>query len=367
MASGAASETLTELPKGTFPLVFSAGLNQQLGVGKRRREEDQLLAFRYNFKPASVTRDTPGVYQSHSSGGRVTFDTSNGRQVFEVREEASRPRECVLIYDEATQSFTLHPLPSTLHLTLDRNASASLNARHSPSQASSASSSSIPLARRQIAKEELDEEQSSFSSGGTRQEVSSMVGAADDTPRPASNKKAKTSLSNTNKPSVRSSASAGTSGAGSRATNGGKGLPRKRPLESAPIPVLTNPPRATKTKGKATSATATSKTTNARGKKAAPAVVVAPITPTKFKSAEFIEDSDEETAGAGEDENEEEDDEEEDEFANLLGKSLAEADDEDEDEEEESDDEDEDDELGGARLVVRDQGVPILDDGSEWI
>ncbi|WWD18390.1 hypothetical protein CI109_102840 [Kwoniella shandongensis] len=364
-----AASALAELPKGTFPLVFSAGLNNQLGIGKKRKKEadEEPIAIRYTFKPASVNQDTPGVYQGRSTGGQVTFDTSNGRQVFDVREEASKPRECVLVYDEEAQSFTLHPLPSTLHLTLNRTASSSSTARRPASQGSSTSSTSIPLARRQVGTREDEEDQSSFSSGDMRHEVSSMVGAVEDTPRPASKKRAKPTASEKERPPppIAPPALAVPSGNG-RATKSGKGLPRKKPLESAPIPVLSAPSRTTtakgKTKAKAAAAPKATKASATRGKKAtAAAAVVEPITPTKYKSAEFIEDSDEEA---------EEEEEEIDEFANLLGKSLAEADevrDEEDESEDDDEDEDEDDELGGARLVVRDQGVPIMDDGSEWI
>lgn len=57
--------------------------------------------------------------------------------------------------------------------------------------------------------------------------------------------------------------------------------------------------------------------------------------------------------------------EEEDELAKLMGQSLAEGaddfqDDEDDDDEEEGEDEDEDEALGGAKVVLD-------DDGSEWL
>jgi len=104
----------------------------------------------------------------------------------------------------------------------------------------------------------------------------------------------------------------------------------------------------------------------ANPKKAAPtkkAVKKAPPTPQgKFKSAETIEDSDEEydlTTRAAEPEGQAVDvEDEEDDFAKMLGESLAggtqEAGEEEEDDDDDEDEEDEDDdELGGARLVVR--------------
>jgi hypothetical protein len=83
-----------------------------------------------------------------------------------------------------------------------------------------------------------------------------------------------------------------------------------------------------------------------------------PISPKgKIKSAEIIEDSDEEY-GVGE--AGDNDDEEEDEFAKMVGESLAvdglavdeDQDEEDDDDEEEDEDEDE---LGGAKLVMQNQ------------
>ena len=90
------------------------------------------------------------------------------------------------------------------------------------------------------------------------------------------------------------------------------------------------------------------------------AVKKAPPTPQgKFKSAETIEDSDEEyDLGADNNVQQAEEDDEEDEFAKMLGESLAGGaedggQEEEDDDDEEDEDDDDDDELGGARLVVR--------------
>lgn len=90
----------------------------------------------------------------------------------------------------------------------------------------------------------------------------------------------------------------------------------------------------------------------------------------KYKSAEIIEDSDEEIGDDVSVQGQGQDEEEEDEFARLVGESLADVDgadagaglgvgnEEEEESEEDEEDEDEDEvrELGGARLVVRDEG-----------
>ncbi|WRT67694.1 uncharacterized protein IL334_004666 [Kwoniella shivajii] len=358
----------TNIPKGTFPLSFSSSLSSQWGNKKRRRDENEIVAFRYNFKPGSVNEQTPGRYDISAgigNGGEVVFDTSGGQQVFDVREESSKPRECVLIYNDETKSFTLHPLPSTLHLTLNR-ATRNKAASISSSTNSTTSSISVPLSKpntKQRGKHDGEESQNhdSFSSGDGRNEVSSLldenVAAEDDTPRPK--KKSHPSTIEPPPPPILP-----------RATKSGKGLPRKKPMESAPIPVLSGP--SSTTAKKSSKAKVTKKVTPksiGRGKKVSTTKTIEPATPTKFKSAEYIEDSDEEIA-ASESIQGDAEGEEVDEFANLLGESLAQGDaydnddDDDEEEEEESDD---DEGLGGARLVVG-RSEPVLDDdGSEWI
>ena len=285
----------------------------------------------------------------------ISYRQSGGQQVFDAREESSKTKECALIWDEESQvsiatqavpylisstmqSFPLHLLSTTLNLTLNRNASNATRvpntaaASRSPSAASTASSVSVPLHKRKH--REPDEERDSHSSGDVRLEVSSMIGEPEDTPKA---KKARSSE--------------GVSAASApRPTKGGKTLPRKMPAapevpSSAPTPV------------KAIKA-------NKNGKKAGKApkkTAKAPPTPQgKYKSAETIEDSDEEYGldeGGAHDEGEVE----EDEFAKMVGESLAmeqtsgqyPAAEEDSSDEEEEDDEEA--EMGGARLVGRDQ------------
>ncbi|GMK57201.1 hypothetical protein CspeluHIS016_0400350 [Cutaneotrichosporon spelunceum] len=121
-----AADPLIVLPEGTFGLEFADSARDVLG-GKKRPHDD-VVALKYAFKPASVTSETAGVLEpapSGATGSRVlSFDQANGSsQVFDVREEAGKTRECVLVWDEDRQTFTLHALPSTLHLTLNRTLS----------------------------------------------------------------------------------------------------------------------------------------------------------------------------------------------------------------------------------------------------
>ena len=214
------------------------------------------------------------------------------------------------------QTFTLHAVPTTLHLTLNR----SLSGKDQPlasrrrSQSSSNSSSSVPLARHRATGGGDADSQSS----NEKNEVSSIVG-----PSPAAPKRSKPS-------------------AAGRATTGGKSTPRKTIPLAKPDPSPTPKPKAAaKAKAAPKAKVKETKKGGGRGKPPPPPVQIS----GKVKSAEFIEDSDEEYGV----------EEEEDEFAKLVGESLAQDDNaappQDESDEDDDEDEDEDDELGGARLV----------------
>ncbi|WVQ96871.1 hypothetical protein IAU59_003978 [Kwoniella sp. CBS 9459] len=369
---------MTVIPPGEYDLNLSSALSSEWGLSKkRRRDEEQLIALKYGFKPASVTPDTPGTYYPDSgigSNGQVVFDVNGGsQQVFDVREEHGKGRECVLIFDDDSHSFTLHSLPSTLNLTVTRSAFAS-HSHRPPSTISSTSSSSNPLSRstrtRAGGKAESDFDRNSMTSsreasisGGNEESYTIGAEANDDTPRPKKK----------SRPSGVTPAS--NSAAPPRATKGGKGLPRKKPLESAPIPVLSAAPAtkaktggkkgSTKAKASGGKSGSTARATTAKGgKKATTSTSTSKQDSSstgggaKFKSAEYIEDSDEEIAQSDAAQGPA-DEEEVDEFANLLGQSLAQGDEYDEESDEDDDDDEEDDEedaLGGARLVVSGQG-----------
>ncbi|WVR06273.1 hypothetical protein IAU60_003303 [Kwoniella sp. DSM 27419] len=360
-----------DLPPGEYTLGFAPGLLSHWGSAKKRkREDDQLIAFRYAFKPASVGRETPGTYEPDAGiggSGQVAFDMPGGsQQVFDVREESGKARECVLVFDEESQSFTLHSLPSTLHLTLNRSSS---NTKKNPSTAPGpAPPSSRPGTRSRPSATSLhepDDDGVSIVSGDATQDGSVYGGVEEEDGR----------LKKKSRPPL-PSASAGTSGRNSKAD---KSLARKKPLETAPIPVLSAPAPAKKTakgakgRGQAGAKSKSTKGTTSKAKKDA----ISTDPGGKIKSAEFIDDSDDEIAHSeavarGEDEM--------DEFANLLGQSLAAGDgDEDMDDEEESEEDDEEeDALGGARLIVSGSGTanarapaaaPVMmdDDDTEWI
>lgn len=118
---------------GNFPVALSPGLFQSTNK-KRKRSEQDLLALRCKsvhsvsagiltlrcFQASFNDFDHRGFY--HSFGERVEDPPgrhycmsplptsirqfieiqSHGAQIFDVREEQSKMRECVLVYDEAT-------------------------------------------------------------------------------------------------------------------------------------------------------------------------------------------------------------------------------------------------------------------------
>jgi len=261
------------------------------------------------------------------------------------REEPSKPRECVLVWDDTTESFTLHPLPTTLHLTLNRALSKSkIPSSKAPSETSSSSSVSVPLAKRKAQDEEFHaqsqfQSHSRSSTGGSASAGAPTVVLGEEiTPKAKKSRGSEVSIS----PIASTSAS--------RASKGGKSLPRKTPAATKP---------------KAPSPKKTAKKANAKSTKG-PKAKAAPQPRGKVKSAEIIEDSDVdddgEDEGDGGAEGEGDGDgegEEEDIFAKMVGESLAAEDEEDDDDDEGEEEDDEENELGGARLVV--------DDNSEWI
>ncbi|KAL1412937.1 hypothetical protein Q8F55_000686 [Vanrija albida] len=120
-----ATDLLGSLPTGTFALELAPSARALLG--KRRappNDDDELLALRYKFKPVSVAPETPGALDYANTGRVLAFDLpSGGHQVFDIREEASKARECALVWDEQRSTFVLHSLPTTLNLAVNRTLS----------------------------------------------------------------------------------------------------------------------------------------------------------------------------------------------------------------------------------------------------
>lgn len=252
----------------------------------------------------------------------LSFDLpTGGSQVFDVREETSKARECVLVWDEGSQvrhlgfcppapadnfqSFVLHALPSTLHLTQNRTLSAQRTAGSSQVSRAATPRQATP------ADDEDEFEQVDVDVPAPPQPLPPPP------PAPATT---------------------------ARARVGGKGIARKALPAGVAAITATEPPAPAKKKKAAPkkAAAAAPKTTKAKAapKKTTPKKKAAAQQPpaSKIKSVEIIEDSDDDM----------------DEFADMLGAAVEQAgattelpgyDDDDEDEEEE------DDELGGAQFA----------------
>ncbi|RSH88151.1 uncharacterized protein EHS24_000678 [Apiotrichum porosum] len=314
------ADPLSSMPNGTYPLRFAPSGANAL-AGKRARSDD-VVAFRYAFKPASVTSSTPGALEPSGSGRVLSFDLpTGGSQVFDVREETSKARECVLVWDEGSQSFVLHALPSTLHLTQNRTLSAQRTAGSSQVSRAATPRQATP------ADDEDEFEQVDVDVPAPPQPLPPPP------PAPATT---------------------------ARARVGGKGIARKALPAGVAAITATEPPAPAKKKKAAPkkAAAAAPKTTKAKAapKKTTPKKKAAAQQPpaSKIKSVEIIEDSDDDM----------------DEFADMLGAAVEQAgattelpgyDDDDEDEEEEE----EDDELGGAQFAgYNRQGA---EEDVEWI
>ncbi|KAI0288261.1 RNA polymerase II transcription elongation factor-domain-containing protein [Russula brevipes] len=90
--------------------------------------ERDFYALRYNHKPASIDPTKPGTLEANP-GREVTTvrverpaANSNEVNVFKGDEKPAKEWECVLIFDEATQTFTLEKLDSLVNLNFDGKA-----------------------------------------------------------------------------------------------------------------------------------------------------------------------------------------------------------------------------------------------------
>jgi hypothetical protein len=90
--------------------------------------ERDFYALRYNHKPASIDPTKPGTLEVNPGREvttvRVERPTVNNKEVivFKGEEKPAKEWECVLIYDEATQTFTLEKLDSLVNLNFDAKA-----------------------------------------------------------------------------------------------------------------------------------------------------------------------------------------------------------------------------------------------------
>ncbi|KAH9175125.1 RNA polymerase II transcription elongation factor-domain-containing protein [Lactarius sanguifluus] len=90
--------------------------------------ERDFYTLRYNHKPPSIDPAKPGTLEVNPgrevSAVRVERPTTNSNEVvvFKGDEKPAKEWDCVLIYDEATQTFTLEKLDSLVNLNFDGKA-----------------------------------------------------------------------------------------------------------------------------------------------------------------------------------------------------------------------------------------------------
>ncbi|KAI9507174.1 RNA polymerase II transcription elongation factor-domain-containing protein [Russula earlei] len=107
-------------------------------------------ALRYNHKPASIDPAKPGTLEVNPGKEvttvRVERPTVNNNEVivFKGDEKPAKEWECVLIYDEESQTFTLEKLDSLVNLNFDVRAPPRTRQAVSPLSASSSSAAQTP-------------------------------------------------------------------------------------------------------------------------------------------------------------------------------------------------------------------------------
>ncbi|KAF0755443.1 hypothetical protein AaE_004969 [Aphanomyces astaci] len=76
---------------------------------------DVQCSFRYEFQPASVDTRVPGLVRTDSTANSMVVEVAHanapGGIEFKGKVTENKDVECVLIFDSATQTFTLEKLP----------------------------------------------------------------------------------------------------------------------------------------------------------------------------------------------------------------------------------------------------------------
>ncbi|KAF9004734.1 RNA polymerase II transcription elongation factor-domain-containing protein [Cyathus striatus] len=93
---------------------------------KRSIPDRDFYSFRYNFKPGTIDANKPGSIHVRAEGAKtaVTVEhpiTKAGEAaLFTGNEQPAKEVDCVLIYDEETNTFTLEKLDSYISLKHER-------------------------------------------------------------------------------------------------------------------------------------------------------------------------------------------------------------------------------------------------------
>ncbi|KAN0140247.1 RNA polymerase II transcription elongation factor domain containing protein [Lactarius tabidus] len=129
--------------------------------------ERDFYSLRYNHKPASIDPAKTGTLEVNPgrevTAVRVERPTANSNEVvvFKGEEKPAKECDCVLIYDEATQTFTLEKLDSHVNLNFDGKA----QPRSRPTSSPPAASTSTQTPQRSPARTAADELEAQLEGG----------------------------------------------------------------------------------------------------------------------------------------------------------------------------------------------------------
>ncbi|KAK7204116.1 RNA polymerase II transcription elongation factor-domain-containing protein [Myxozyma melibiosi] len=129
---------------GEYPITVSRSFAEPAS-------SDQLFALRYNFKPESVDDSQPSVLTR--SGSEFTLRSPGIQEesfTFTGQSTEGKDVDCLLIYNEVTNSFELKRLSNVIRLKTSRSAPKKPSATSANSSASSSSTSPTkePIVRR---------------------------------------------------------------------------------------------------------------------------------------------------------------------------------------------------------------------------
>lgn len=130
--------------------------------------ERDFYTLRYNHKPPSIDPTKPGTLEVNPGREvttvRVERPTANNSEVvvFKGEEKPAKEWDCVLIYDEATQTFTLEKLDSLVNLNFDGKA----QPRARPTASPPAASASTQAPQRSLVRTAADELEAQLEGGG---------------------------------------------------------------------------------------------------------------------------------------------------------------------------------------------------------
>ncbi|EIM88544.1 uncharacterized protein STEHIDRAFT_130457 [Stereum hirsutum FP-91666 SS1] len=132
----ASTSNSTWVPTGRHKVQVGTSLGKALKARKgavppkrSNLPERQFYSFRSNFKPESIDSTRPGTIQVQKN------DTTNDVQQFEGEQKLAKEWECVIIYDEELNTYTLEKLDSIINLTYTKRGPPQLHSSNAASPA----------------------------------------------------------------------------------------------------------------------------------------------------------------------------------------------------------------------------------------